>query len=73
MIREKTEKQIIIDLTGPQGNAFYLLGTAQNLAKQLNYSKEQTEKLLNEMKSSDYENLLKVFDDNFGSFVILER
>ena len=73
MIREKTEKQIIIDLTGPQSNAFYLLGTAQNLAKQLNYSKEQTEKLLNEMKSSDYENLLKVFDDNFGSFVILER
>ena len=73
MIREKTEKQIIIDLTGPQGNAFYLLGTAQNLAKQLNFSKEKTEKLLSEMKSSDYENLLKVFDDNFGSFVILER
>ncbi len=73
MIREKTEKQIIIDLTGPQGNAFYLLGTAKNLAKQLNYSKEETEKLLNEMKSSDYENLLRVFDDNFGSFVILER
>ena len=73
MIREKTEKQIVIDLTGPQGNAFYLLGTAQNLAKQLNYSKEETEKLLDEMRSSDYENLLKVFDDNFGSFVILER
>jgi len=73
MIREKTNHKRIIDLTGPQGNAFYLLGTAQNLAKQLNYSKEQTEKLLNEMKSSDYENLLKVFDDNFGSFVILER
>jgi len=73
MIREKTEKQIVIDLTGPQGNAFYLLGTAKNLAKQLNYSKEQTEKLLSDMKSSDYENLLKVFDDNFGSFVVLER
>ena len=73
MIREKTEKQIIIDLTGPQGNAFYLLGTAKNFAKQLNYSKEETEKLLSDMKSSDYENLLKVFDDNFGSFVILER
>jgi hypothetical protein len=73
MIREKTEKQIVIDLTGPQGNAFYLLGAAKNFAKQLNYSKEETEKLLSDMKSSDYENLLKVFDDNFGSFVILER
>ena len=73
MIREKTEKQIIIDLTGPDGNAFVLLGYAKNLAKQLNYSKKETEKLLSDMKSSDYENLLKVFDDNFGSFVILER
>ncbi len=73
MIREKTEKQIIIDLTGPDGNAFVLLGYAKNFAKQLNYSKEETEKLLSDMKSSDYENLLKVFDDNFGSFVILER
>lgn len=73
MIREKTNHKRIIDLTGPDGNAFILLGCAKNFAKQLNYSKEQTEKLLSEMKSSDYENLLKVFDDNFGSFVILER
>ena len=36
MIREKQPKrEIIIDLTGPEGNAFYLLGTAKKLAKQL--------------------------------------
>ena len=30
-------------------------------------------KIIEEMMSSDYENLLQVFDSNFGSFVILER
>jgi len=25
------------------------------------------------MKSSDYDNLIKVFDKHFGSFVVLER
>ena len=73
MIREKTNHKRIIDLTWPLGNAFCLLALASDFSKQLNYSKEETEKLLSDMKSSDYENLLKVFDDNFGSFVILER
>ena len=36
MIKSKKETfGIEIDLTGPNGNAFYLLGTASNLAKQL--------------------------------------
>jgi len=35
MIKSKKETGIEIDLTGPNGNAFYLLGTAGNLAKQL--------------------------------------
>ena len=36
MIKKKEETfGIEIDLTGPNGNAFYLLGAAGNLAKQL--------------------------------------
>ena len=71
MIRDKQQpKEIVIDLTGPQGNAFYLLGTARDLAIQLdldwNYVYE-------EMTSGDYENLIEVFDFYFGEFVILER
>ena len=61
---------IEIDLTGPQGNAFYLLGTAKNLAKQLGLDGNQ---IMEEMKSGDYENLLQVFDKNFGSVVTLYR
>jgi len=69
MIKKKpTNLGIEIDLTGPQGNAFYLLGTASNLAKQLGLD---TDVILNEMKSSDYDHLVKTFDKYFGNFVTL--
>ena len=71
MIREKqTPSEIVIDLTGPQGNAFALMGYAKSFAKQLQLD---ADKVLAEMQSSDYENLIEVFDSYFGDFVILER
>jgi hypothetical protein len=70
MIREKNNREMIIDLTGPQGNAYFLLGTAKQLAKQLGLDSGMIQK---EMMSGDYENLLEVFDSYFGSIVILER
>jgi hypothetical protein len=74
MIRNKKEtREIVIDLTGPQGNAFYLLGVAKDFCKQLGMSAYNTKELLEDMTSSDYEHLIQVFDDNFGSIVILER
>jgi hypothetical protein len=74
VIRKKADSgPIVIDLTGPQGNAYVLLGTAQSFCKQIGFSSEETQKILDEMMSSDYENLLEVFDREFGSFVILER
>lgn len=74
MIRDKQEqKEIVIDLSGPQGNAFYLLGAAKNLGKQLGFSDERMEEMLYDMKTGDYENLIQEFDDYFGEFVVLER
>ena len=71
MIREKQRKsEIVIDLTGPEGNAFVLLGYAEKFARQIGLNSEQ---IISEMKSSDYENLITVFDSYFGDFVILER
>ena len=74
MIRSKKENTgpIIIDLTGPDGNAFALMGYAKKFAKQLGW-KDQGAALIKEMMSGDYENLLQVFDNAFGEFVILER
>ena len=65
MIRKKQDLKpstpMIIDLNGPDGNAFAL---------QL---KLDGEKIADEMTSGDYENLIEVFDKHFGAFVILEQ
>lgn len=63
-------KTIEIDLTGPQGNAFYLLGQVPSLAKQLGLD---SDKIQEEMKADDYENLINVFDNYFGKFITLYR
>ena len=71
MIKSKKQSLgIEIDLTGPDGNAFMLVGKAGSLAKQLGLDKDAIQK---ELMAGDYENLIKVFDKNFGSFVTLYR
>jgi len=70
-IRKKTApKEIVIDLTGPDGNAFALMAYASRFAKQLG---KDDKAIQEEMMSGDYENLLEVFDREFGTFVVLER
>ena len=71
MIRQKQPpSEIIIDLTGPEGNAFSLMARASDFAKQLGFDAEE---ITEEMKSGDYENLISVFDKYFGDYVVLER
>ena len=71
MIRKKQLKdQIVIDLTGSDGNAFALLAYATDLAKHLDLDGP---KIKNEMTEGDYEHLLETFDKYFGEIVILER
>ena len=71
MIKSKEQKTgIEIDLTGPDGNAFVLIGKAGNLAKQLGLDGK---KIQAEMMNGNYEHLIEVFDREFGSIVTLYR
>ena len=71
MIRDKrVSDEVVIDLTGPDGNAFVLMAYAQDFARQLDLDSET---IITEMKSGDYENLVEVFDKYFGDVVVLER
>tara|TARA_Y100001978_G_scaffold121996_1_gene108840 strand:+ start:696 stop:920 length:225 start_codon:yes stop_codon:yes gene_type:complete len=74
MIRNKQKHKgpIVIDLTGPDGNAYALMAYAKKFATQLGW-KDKGAALINEMMEDDYEHLLEVFDNAFGDFVILER
>jgi len=70
MIKDKKETGIKIDLTGPDGNAFVLIGKAGSLAKQLGLDKDTIQK---EMMNGDYEHLVNTFDKHFGHLVTLYR
>ena len=74
-IRKKQQSdKMIIDLTGQDGNAFCLIGLANDLCKKLNRmgAKYDFDSIYADMTRTDYENLVRVFDENFG-LVILER
>lgn len=76
MIKNKNELdsgRIEIDLTGEQGNAFYLLGLVNSLGKQLGFDKDKRQEIHDKMTSGDYEHLIDVFDGNFGDYVTLYR
>ena len=70
IVSKDTTKKRVIDLTGPDGNAFVLLGIAKSLCKQLDLD---TESVLSELMLGDYEDLISLFDKYFGSVVDLER
>jgi len=59
-----------IDLSGPGGNAFAIMGNAKSYAKQLGLDGDA---IVAEMQQGDYENLLTVFDSYFGDYVDLYR
>lgn len=67
---KKTKLGIEIDLTGPDGNAFVLIGKAGSLARQLGLDSKVIQ---SEMMKGDYEHLVNTFDKHFGNFVTLYR
>ena len=70
MIRPTKNREFVINLDGPDGNAFALMAYAKRFAKDLGYASDEA--ILNNMKSGDYTNLVRTFDKYFGEFVILE-
>ena len=71
MIRKSTRaSEIVIDLDGPSGNAFYLLRIAKQYAHSMGM---KASPIMSEMCSgTDYYKLVKVFEKHFGHLVVLE-
>lgn len=59
-----------IDLTGPEGNAFVLIGHAKRWAKKLGLDPARVQ---SELMEGDYENLLQVMERYFGEYVVFYR
>lgn len=69
--KKNSDRKIEIDLNGPDGNAFVILGYARQLNAKV--GRRNWEEFHAEMTSDDYEHLLEVFEKNFGAFVIMCR
>jgi hypothetical protein len=67
-INEKP-KRVEIDLTGPDGNAFSLIGYAIRWNTQLGKTEEEIKAFGEEMMSGDYEHLVSMMEERFGEFV----
>ena len=55
----------VIDLDGSQGNISFSWDMQNQTMKQSGFDKETKDKILNEMKSGDYINLLRTFEKVF--------
>jgi len=69
-IIDKVDRKPVIDLNGPDGNAFYLLGMARKLSKQIGLDWNEVNDVMTE---GTYEELITAFDIYFGDYVDLER
>lgn len=67
----KSNGKIEIDLRGPEGNAYYLLGLANKIGRRLGMSAEKIEEIQFNMRMTDYEMLVKVFHRYFGDYIII--
>jgi hypothetical protein len=66
---KKTKPQM--DLSGPEGNVFVLIGTGLGLGKELGWNEEELDTFKDEMMSSDYTHAVETFDLNFGRYIDL--
>lgn len=67
--KKKHSRKIVLDLTGPQGNAFCVLGNISRLMKQLGYLPADQKIIMDELTSGNYEHLIQVADKKFGQYI----
>ena len=68
MIRETPiMTNTIINLDGPEGNAFMLMAIAESEAMGLGIDRDDIDSILDDMKSGDYINLVKTLDEVLGA------
>ena len=56
----------VINLKGPDGNAFALMAYAGDFLRQLG-RRDKFDAMREEMMSGDYDNLIRIFEENFSS------
>jgi len=68
-IKKKRNRKLTLNLDGPDGNAYVLLGTCKGIAKQLGLDWMP---ISEEARSDDYTHLVKTLNKYFGEFIDFE-
>lgn len=69
--RPDFDRKSEINLDGPEGNAYCLLGYASRFGEQLGWDREEIDAVLEDMRSGNYRYLVETFDRHFGNLVDL--
>lgn len=70
--KSRKNEKIIINLNGPQGNAYYLMGVVQSTFTKSG-ARELGQSIVKQMMEGDYENLIRLFDLYLGNHFDLVR
>lgn len=69
IIKKTKQTRTEIDLTGPQGNVFFLIGQGLRWGQDIfAWEKEEREAFKAEMMSDDYTHAVETFNNHFGFF-----
>jgi len=68
-IKKKRNRKLTLNLDGPDGNAYVLLGTCKDIARQLRIPFDP---IHTEATSKDYTHLVKTLNKYFGEFIDFE-
>jgi hypothetical protein len=74
LVDDSDDRERSIDLRGPQGNAFAILGIAKDFTRQLKEmdpKKYNWERIQSEMTSGTYTNLVHTFEKYFGDYITI--
>ena len=61
--------KMIVDLSGPQGNAYALMGVARSIGRELNRPYNEIKDVETRMMSGNYNDLVKVLYLEYGDFI----
>lgn len=67
-IKRSGNRKPSIDLDGPAGNVFALMGNARVIARRLGFDADA---ILEEMKAGDYTHAVLTFNKHFGDYIDL--
>lgn len=59
-MKEPMFPSVAIDVSGPDGNAYAIMGVISHVLRTVGYSKNEIDDVLKDMMSSNYEHLIEV-------------